>query len=234
MKHPKELTSSNFQPDDQVVSDYLLSNPEFFIRNARQVEKMMIPHTARGAVSLVEWQLARQRHQITQLEEEITLLMEQAHANQQLFDRIFALQGQLAGASDLEGMIARLHDWALELGLAGADIRLFSNRWRLDSPYDYTRLALSARAFEPVRIARLGDQRHYLGRLNSSELQLLLPHVKATGSVAMSLIGREEELGVLIFTSCDAQHYQNDMGTALLQHLAVMVPEILTRWIERA
>lgn len=233
MKNPGEQTASEFQPDDAAVSDYLLRHPEFFIRNARQVEQMLIPHPVRGTVSLVEWQLARQRNQIAQLEEEITLLMEQAHANQQLFDRLLALQGRLASAPSLHEMLNRLHRWARELGLAGANIRLFNDRWRLGAPSGFTQLSLSPQAFEPIRIQRLGKQQHYLGSLNGPELLLLLPQAKAIGSVAMSLMGERGELGVLIFSSRDAQHYQSGMGTVLLQHLAAMMPELLARWVER-
>lgn len=234
MKNPGEQRASDFPSDDQAVSDYLLRHPDFFIRNAHQVEQMVVPHPVRGTVSLVEWQLGRQRNQIAQLEEEITLLMEQAHANQQLFDRLFSLQGKLASAPGLQEMLNRLHRWARELGLAGANIRLFSDRWRLSAPSDFTQLALSPQAFEAVRVQRLGQQQHYLGSLNGPELLLLLPQAKAVGSVAMSLLGERGELGVLIFSSRDARHYQTDMGTALLHYLAAMMPELLSRWLERA
>ncbi len=220
--------------DDRAVSDFLLQNPDFFIRNARQVEQMLVPHPVRGTVSLVEWQLARQRNHIQQLEEEITLLMEQASANQQLFDRLFALQAQLASAPSLHEMLNRLHRWAREFGLAGANIRLFSEKWHIGAPSDFTQLALSRQAFESVRIQRLGKQNHYLGSLNGPELLLLLPQAKAIGSVAMSLLGEEGDLGVLIFSSRDSQHYQSGMGTVLLQHLALMLPQLLSRWVERA
>lgn len=218
--------------DDSAVSDYLLQNPDFFIRNARQVEQMVVPHPIRGTVSLVEWQLGRQRHQIARLEEEITLLMEQASANHRLFERLLTLQAQLGAADSLQAMLNRLHRWARELGLAGANIRLFSEKWRLGAPSDYTQLALSRQAFEPVRIQRLGKQQHYLGSLNGPELLLLLPQAKAVGSVAMSLLGERGELGVLIFSSRDSQHYQSGMGTVLLQHLSQMLPELLQRWVQ--
>ncbi|MTD29279.1 DUF484 domain-containing protein [Erwinia sorbitola] len=219
--------------DDRMVSEFLLQNPDFFIRNARQVEQMMVPHPVRGSVSLVEWQLARQRNHIHQLEEDITLLMEQASANQQLFDRLFALQGRLASATSLHDMLNRLHRWAREFGLAGANIRLFSEKWRIGAPSDFTQLALPRQAFEPVRIQRLGKQNHYLGSLNGPELLLLIPQAKAIGSVALSLLGEEGDLGVLIFSSRDNQHYQQGMGTVLLQHLSQMLPQLLSRWVER-
>ncbi|WP_338559166.1 DUF484 domain-containing protein [Erwinia sp. E_sp_B01_3] len=230
----EQQAASDVLLDDRAVSDYLLQNPDFFIRNARQVEQMLVPHPVRGTVSLVEWQLARQRNHISQLEEEITLLMEQASANQQLFGRLLSLQARLASADSLHEMLNRLHRWARELGLAGANVRLFSDKWRIGAPSDFTQLALSSHAFESVRIQRLGNQQHYLGSLNGPELLLLLPQAKAIGSVAMSLMGERGDLGVLIFSSRDSQHYESGMGTVLLQHLSQMLPELLTRWVERA
>ncbi|MFC0140489.1 DUF484 domain-containing protein [Erwinia mallotivora] len=234
MKNVGEQQALSELLNDRAVSDYLLQNPDFFIRNARQVEQMLVPHPIRGTVSLVEWQLARQRNHIAQLEEEITLLMEQASANQQLFDRLLSLQSRLASASSLHDMLNRLHRWARELGLAGANVRLFSEKWRIGAPSDFTQLALPRQAFELLRIQRLGEKRHYLGSLNGPELLLLLPQAKAIGSVAMSLMGEQGDLGVLIFSSRDNQHYQSGMGTVLLQHLSQMLPELLLRWVERA
>ncbi|ORM52756.1 DUF484 family protein [Pantoea conspicua] len=234
MKNIEEQTDTTVLLDDQAVSDYLRQNPDFFIRNARQIEQMAVPHPVRGSVSLVEWHMARQRNHIQQLEEEITLLMEQATANHELFDRLLALQSHLAAADSLQEMLNRLHRWARELGLAGANVRLFSDKWQLGAPSDFFQLSLSRQAFEPLRIQRFGNQQHYLGNINGPELLLLLPQAKAIGSVAMSLMGEAGDLGVLIFSSRDSQHYQSGMGTLLLQHLSQMMPDLLTRWVERA
>ncbi|CAM3895545.1 DUF484 domain-containing protein [Rahnella victoriana] len=219
--------------DDDSVMQYLLQNPDFFIRNARSVEQLHVPHPVKGSTSLVEWQLGRQRHQIAQLEEEITLLMEQASINESLFGRMIELQAMLAAASSLQDMLNRLQRWARSLGLAGANVRLFSEGWRIGAPSDFTHLAVSRSAFESMRIQRLGETPHYLGSLNGPELLLLLPQAKAVGSVALSLMGEQGELGVLIFSSRDPQHYQPGMGTVLLDQLAKMLPGLLERWIER-
>ncbi|WP_293774079.1 DUF484 domain-containing protein [uncultured Pantoea sp.] len=233
MKNIEEQADSSVLLDDQAVSDYLRQNPEFFIRNAREVEQMTVPHPVRGSVSLVEWHMARQRNHIQRLEEEITLLMEQASANHELFDRLLSLESHLAAADSLQDMLNRLHRWARELGLAGANVRLFSDKWLLGAPSDFFQLSLSRQAFEPLRIQRFGNQHHYLGSLNGPELLLLLPQAKAIGSVAMSLMGEEGEIGVLVFSSRDSQHYQSGMGTLLLQHLSQMMPGLLARWVER-
>ncbi|KEY60427.1 DUF484 domain-containing protein [Serratia sp. DD3] len=233
MKRIEEQAVAGIELDDDTVMQYLSLNPDFFIRNARQVEQMRVPHPVRDSVSLVEWQLARQRNHITRLEEEITLLMEQARANEMLFERLLHLQGDLATASCLQDMLNRLQRWAREFGLAGANIRLFTDRWKIGAPSDFTHLGLVRSAFEPLRIQRLGSQHHYLGTLNGPELLLLLPQAKQIGSVALSLLGEQGELGMVIFSSRDAQHYQPGMGTAMLGQLASMLPELLERWIER-
>ena len=234
MKQPgEELQETVTELDDRAVVDYLLRNPEFFIRNARVVEEMRVPHPVRGTVSLVEWHMARSRNHINQLEENMTLLMEQASTNESLFYRLLNLQGRLVSASSLDDMLMRFHRWARELGLAGATVRLFPDRWRLGAPSKFTHLALSRQAFEPLRIQRLGQSQHYLGPLNGPELLVVLPEAKAVGSVAMSMLGSDADLGVVLFTSRDASHYQQGQGTQLLHEIALMLPELLARWIER-
>ncbi|AHG20433.1 hypothetical protein Z042_12930 [Chania multitudinisentens RB-25] len=234
MKSVEGQVTTDIELDDNIIMQYLLQNPDFFMRNARQVELMRVPHPVRGTVSLVEWHLARQRNHITQLEEEITLLMEQASANEALFARLLHLQAELAGASSLQDMLNRLQSWARGFGLAGANIRLFNDRWNIGAPSDFTHLGLARSGFEPLRIQRLGDRLHYLGSLNGPELLLLLPQAKQVGSVALTLLGEHGELGMVIFSSRDTQHYQPGMGTAMLSQLARMLPELLERWIERA
>ncbi|WP_437888005.1 DUF484 domain-containing protein [Phytobacter sp. V91] len=219
--------------DDRAVVEYLLRNPEFFIRNARAVEQIQLPHPVRGTVSLVEWHMARARNHINVLEDNMTLLMEQASANEGLFYQLLRLQSRLASAASLDEMLNRFHRWAKDLGLAGATLRLFPDRWRLGAPSGFTHLAISRQAFEPFRIQRLGQKNHYLGPLNGPELLLLLPDAKAIGSSAVSMMGRDASLGVIIFSSRDPHHYQPDQGTQLLDELGMMLPDLLERWIER-
>ena len=215
--------------NDRAVVDYLLQHPEFFIRNAALVEHMSVPHPVRGSVSLVEWHMARARNHINVLEENMALLMEQANANESLFYRLLSLQGRLVSASSLDDMLMRFHRWARELGLAGATVRLFPDRWRLGAPSKFTHLALSRQAFEPLRIQRLGQSQHYLGPLNGPELLVMMPEAKAIGSVAMSMLGQDGSLGVMLFSSRDVNHYQQGQGTQLLQEISLMLPELLER-----
>lgn len=108
----EELQETLTELDDRAVVDYLIKNPEFFIRNARAVEAIRVPHPVRGTVSLVEWHMARARNHIHVLEENMALLMEQAIANEGLFYRLLYLQRSLTAASSLDDMLMRFHRWA--------------------------------------------------------------------------------------------------------------------------
>lgn len=232
MNHDSDLISA-IKLDDVLVAQYLQQNPDFFIRNARQIEQMRVPHPVRDSVSLVEWQLGRQRKQIHQLEEEITLLMEQAATNEILFTSLIALQSDLIQADSLQDLLNRLQGWARSMGLAGANIRLFANKWHLNAPSNFTHLALSKNLFEPLRIQRMADKNYYLGTLNGPEILMLIPNAMQIGSVALSLFGHQGDLGMVIFSSRSRQHYQAGMGTLLLEQLSLVLPSLLSRWIEQ-
>ncbi|MGM3173438.1 DUF484 domain-containing protein [Dickeya lacustris] len=232
MKSLEEQVERHELTDEQVLA-YLHRHPDFFIHHARQVDVLQVPHPVRGAVSLVEWKLSRQRQRIAYLEEEIRLLTEQAMRNETLFNQLLQLQLTLSNAASLQDLLDQLNRWARQLGLVGASIRLFADRWRIGAPSDFTHLALNRTLFEPLRIHRLGNRAHYLGTLNGPELLFLMPQARHVGSVALSLLGKQGDLGVLIFSSRDSHHYQEGMGTDLLAHLAALLPLLLERWLER-
>lgn len=95
-------------------------------------------------------------------------------------------------------------------------------------------LSLAHSAFEPLRIQRFGQCNHYLGKLNGPELLLLIPQSCQVGSVDILLLGGENKLGVLMFINRDSQHFQDGMGTSLLQQLFTLLPNLLELWVSRA
>lgn len=219
--------------NDDMVSQYLINNPDFFIRHASQIERMQVPHPIRGVVSLPEWQMARQRNKISQLESEITLLMEHASGNERLFNQLMDLQNQLIKTSDLRELLEQLNIWAKLLGLSGAHLYLFDDKWLLNAPSNYHHFGLNASKFDFIRVRHLQYSHQYLGTLNTTELDFLLPEHGYVGSVALSLLGQFGDLGVLIFTSANPQHYQAGQGTLLLEKISEMLPILIEKWIMR-
>lgn len=233
MDKPEIAADSIYQLDEHQVVQYLQGQPDFFVRNASLVEQISVPHAIQGAISLPEVVMNRQRLKIRQLEQDICFMVEQAHENGQLFDELLYLVIQMSMAESLQDMLLCLNRWAKKLGLSGVSVRLFSDCWRLSAPLDAQQLIISRSTFESVRIQRFGDNSNYLGRLNGPELQFLLPAAMSVGSVAISLFGHHGESGMVIFTSRDRDHYQQGMGTVMLDKIAHILPRLLCRWIER-
>ncbi|XPE63398.1 DUF484 family protein [Shigella flexneri] len=82
-----------------------------------------------------------------------------------------------------------------------------------------THLALSRSVFRTAAYFSVWGEQHYLRPLNGPELLVVLPEAKAVGSVAMSMLGSDADLGVVLFTSRDASHYQQGQGTQLLHEV---------------
>lgn len=233
MDKPKIALDTPYQLDERQVVQYLQEQPDFFTRNAALIEHILVPHAIQGAISLPEAVMNRQRLKIKQLEQDIRFMVEQAHENGQLFDELLYLVIEMSMTESLHDMLLCLNRWAKKLGLSSASVRLFSDCWRLCAPLDAQQLVLSRRAFESIRIQRFGDKVNYLGSLNGSELQLLIPDAVNVGSVAISLFGQHGESGMVIFTSRDRDHYQPGMGTVMLEKVSQILPRLLCRWIER-
>ncbi|KES16628.1 DUF484 family protein [Gilliamella apicola] len=232
LKQPRRKKSF-VKLNDEMVSQYIIDNPDFFIRNATHIERMRVPHPVRGMISLPEWHMARQRNKISQLESEITLLMEHASANELLFNQLIKLQFQLIKAKDINELLDSLKIWAKDLGLSGAYLYLFDDKWLLSAPSNYHYLALNSSQFDFIRVRHLQYSQFYLGSLNTTELDFLLPKHGYVGSVALSLLGQFGDLGLLMFTSTDPQHYQTGQGTLLLEKISEILPILIEKWIMR-
>ncbi|OCG32645.1 hypothetical protein A9G36_09645 [Gilliamella sp. Choc6-1] len=219
--------------NDNLVNQYLIDNPDYFIRNANYIESMRVPHPIRGGISLPEWQMARQRNKIKQLESEITLLMENASANELLFSQLINLYLELIQTSNLNELIESLNNWAKSLGLSGAYLYLFDDKWLLGAPSNYHYFAINSSRFDFIRVRHLQYSKQYLGTLNSTELDFLLPEHGYVGSVALSLLGAFGDLGILIFTSTSPRHYQAGQGTLLLEKISEILPILIGKWIMR-
>ncbi|OTQ32088.1 hypothetical protein B6D19_06590 [Gilliamella apicola] len=219
--------------NDEIVSQYLNDNPDFFIRNASLIENMRIPHPIRGGISLPEWQMARQRNKISHLEAEITLLMEYARSNELLFNQFMDLQSQIFKADDLDVLVQIIKNWAKSLGLNGAYLYLFDDKWLINAPSKYQHFALNSSGFNFIRVRHLQYSNQYLGQLNTTELDFLLSERNYIGSVALSLLGQFGDLGLLMFTSSDPHHYQEKQGTLLLEKMSQLLPILIEKWVMR-
>ena len=219
---------------EDVVHDYLANNPDFFERNASLLGTLRLPHVAGGAVSLVERQVSVLRQKDRKLERKLKELLQVAHANDALGDKIHRLTLKLLAASDLGETLASLEEsLRTDFDADQSILVLFGN------PDSFSHLKIG-RFFLPVardhealkafdtflngsspRCGQIRDvQRDFLFGLETDEI----------GSTALVPLGATAEYGFLAIGSTDVDRFHPGMSIDFLARLGELVTEALKRF----
>ncbi len=208
--------------DEQLVKDYLLANPQFFLNHPDLMASVRLPHQERGAVSLVERQQEVLRAKVQVLEEEITLLMTVARQNEGIFLTFSELYLQLIECSDEKALYdAMLEIISSKLNLPGVYLKCFND--------DGGEFHISRSVLKPLIDHRLARKDYYFGRLNAEEQLMLFDPELNIQSAALMLLGENGQTGIVAFGSVDENHFYPGMDILFLSELA----KILAKMIEK-
>jgi len=202
------------------VRVFLLENPEFFAQNPDLLEKIAIPHAQKGSVSLVEIQSEQLRKKVRQLNYKLTQLVSIAKQNEKIYRVYTDLNVQLLRCTSVAEVQFTLEDVLQErLQLSSAVIKSFKGPHAIPE--------LQRRLFTEKRFK---NSNFFFGRLSQHERQLLFGENSAE-SVALLLLGDNNDLGILGISSNHADHFTPDMDTLLLQQLQqvlnIILPEMM-------
>ncbi|MCB1685113.1 MAG: DUF484 family protein [Pseudomonadales bacterium] len=223
--------SSAPQPDTQlteeVVINYLLSDPGFFQRNAHLLSELNLPHETGSAVSLVERQVAVLRERNVQMRRRMNELIEAAKNNDELFGKIRTLTLALLHTNDWRSLNEVLATYVL----TDFDADFVCCHLRdLPVHLDYLR---SHEQKLPLPAIIPGPGKPPLcTSLRREELRALFPaddHEAATGSTVLVRLAWEEGEGLLAIGSRDNGRFTSDMDTLFIAY----VGEVLSGAIQR-
>lgn len=206
--------------DAEQVATYLLDNPEFFSQFPHIIEKITIPHTHKGSVSLVELQSEQLRKKVRSLSHKLNQLISIAQQNEAIY-RVYAdLNLRILKCTNLDDLKFILEEVIQEnLQLSSVTLKLFKGAHALPE--------IQQRLFVEKRFKR---HKFFFGRLSDHERKLLFADQEAN-SVALLLIGDLGELGILAIGSKDPGHFNPDMDTLLItqlqQFLGILLPKLL-------
>lgn len=205
----------------EVVAQYLRDHPDFFKERQELTELLSLPVHQEGAISLVEIKLKRQRDKISALEEEITELMSIATNNGQHFHQFMNLQETILKHQTLSLVVKEINRFAQELSLT-AHIKLLNSK--------QPKYHLSMENWQRFAINHFNGKDVYLGRLKKADRDLLFSHDRCPelGSFVVLPLEKMEPLGVIAFSSKDGGHFQPNMDTLFLRHLATVVSHLAT------
>lgn len=230
----EENLESNTITED-MVSDYLKNNLDFFNKHPDVLAELNIPHDRGTAVSLVERQVSVLREQNEQSRKRLHELIEIARQNEELARRMHQLALTLMDADDPKDIFNTLYDNLKKNFRADrVVVRLFANPAFVDSfPTDEfagteiteqslfrsiieKRLPLSGRMKRQQQVFLFGDE----GDEIASSVMVPL-HGDGWG-------------GIMSIGSFDAERFQAGMGVELLANLGEVLSFILKPWVEQS
>ncbi len=209
-----------YEPDAaESVAAYLSAHPEFFAHRPDLVARLRIPHPARGAVSLIEHQLAVLRERLEREQRRLTHLIARAREYEDLSERLHALTLRVIAARDLQHL-SEVLDEALRQAFNAEAVAL--KLFPLDP---------AAARSDPVTQAFLEfvDRPHALcGPLDPHRHEALFAGTdQGITCAALIPIHAEPHFGVLAIGSRDPERFKADMGTDLLDRLGQIVSQRL-------
>ncbi|MFC3095309.1 DUF484 family protein [Alteromonas sediminis] len=205
--------------DSEVVREYLLQHPGFFVDNADLFEKISVPHSTKGSVSLVELQGEQLRKKIRHLSQKLNQLIAVAKQNEKIYRVYVSLNLKLMKCKSVSDVQATLEEVMLE-HLHLASVKLLPFKGAMALPELQQRLFIEK---------RFKSSPFFFGRLSQHERQLVFKDEVAE-SVALVLIGDETLLGMLAAGSADAGHFGPNMDTLLLRQLQQMLTILLSEF----
>lgn len=218
---------------EQDISNYLKEHPDFFIHHPELLTSLNIPHLHQGTTSLVEWQLNQQRSEIKALKQLLEKFHQLAHQDADIFFALLPLQKKLFAADGFQSVLKILDNWAKEYELAGVSILLFRDSWQaIDGIPQHC--WLDRKAFELIRLERMGLRQCYLGDLSNKEKALLfLPEELPIGSVAICRLtgSAQRPSALLVFKSRDTAVFHNGQDTVFLRHIIDIAALHLSPWL---
>lgn len=203
----------------ELVKDYLLENPEFFVHYPLLAEELKIPHQKKGSVSLVELQSEQLRDKVSELQNKLSELMSVARQNEDIY-RIYAdLNLRLFHCKSLVDIKTALQmSVCEELELSQVILHLFS-----DEDVE------SQRQQRAIMDKRMSKSDFFFGRLNQDENQIMFGDNQPKSVVVMRL-KHSDEVGLLAIGSDDEGHFYPGMDTLLItqlqQFLSLLIPKV--------
>lgn len=220
---------------DDMVSDYLKDNLDFFNKHPDILAELNIPHNSGSAISLVERQVAVLREQNEQGRRRLHELIEIARQNEDLARRMHQLALTLMDADDPKDIFNILYENLKKNFHADrVVVRLFANPSLIDS--FATDEFAGKEVTEQSLFRSIIDKRLPLsGRMKRQQQVFLFGDGgdQIASSVMLPLHG-EGWGGILSIGSFDAERFQPGMGVELLANLGEVLSFILKPWVEQS
>jgi uncharacterized protein YigA (DUF484 family) len=208
----------------EAVARYLVHNPDFFEHHPELLSDLKIPHPTRGAVSLIERQVAGLREKIRRLERKLVNLIHVARDNEGLSARLQRLALGLMEAENIDDVLATTKDLLRsEFPSTHVVIRLLAHDI---GGHPLTGLHYIAQGSESVKFfdELFATRRPIYGCLSTPQLiELFGEYGSEISSMVMIPLTEGRKLGVMALGSSEPKGFHDGRGALFLGYLGELV-----------
>ena len=203
--------------DEAKVAAWLARHPQFFADHPDLLAELQLPHGEQGTVSLIERQLSQLREDNQLLRARIDQLLQAASRNEHIFRHFSELYSRVLACECIEELRLLLGEFLGErLDLPFVALQLLPMQDKADDG-----------ASERI-LRRLRPRPYYFGRITRGEQVQLFDCAKAA-SVALLHINAHEPGAILAIGSREANRFEPEMDSLLLEQLRALLGVLLPR-----
>lgn len=212
--------------NEEQVNKYLQDNPDFLTHYPQLMDTLVIPHHQPGTSSLIERQAKLLRESNQSLKQRLAQLINNAQANEQLFNKTRDIIISIIKASSLqilhETVCKNLQE---QFAIDFVRFTLFSDK-ELNIPTTTWQHA------EP-HLKHLVKEKVTCGFLRETELDFIFQDAKKEiKSSSIIILGHIGAQGYIALGSKDQERFKHTMGTLFLDYVADVVNEKLNQLMQ--
>jgi uncharacterized protein YigA (DUF484 family) len=206
---------------DSDIINYLIENPDFFVRHPEQLESLQVCNTNGKVTSLVNHQVNVLKDRNKQIKAKLYQLIANAEENEKIMSQVFELTLQLSQISHVANVtkhFGRFVKASFDCDLFRIVMPTYDN---LDSNvYVLCVEQKIEKAFFEIFREFLGNNIPISGRLKREKLAFVFGNkAEKIGSTVILPIGKNASKGLLVFASFDENRFNPEISTDLLSRL---------------
>ncbi|RTZ74161.1 MAG: DUF484 domain-containing protein [Gammaproteobacteria bacterium] len=211
------MNDSIDQDHEREIAEYLLSHPDFFVRNEEVLNDLEVPHRTGDAVSLIEHKVRMLQDKANQYQKQLQELIAVARENEQLNQRLHRLTLNLIESTSVEEVLATLQDELRDRFNADAvELKLFSTEDLKEAQVSEAGMAIFRKFMH--------TDKPTCGPLKGEKLKVLFgDQAGEEGSAALIPIRTSDLSGVLAIGSRDRERFHSGKGVDFLVRLGELV-----------
>lgn len=221
---------------NEQVSEYLKAHPDFWVDKLDLLAEMNLPHNPSGqTVSLVERQVSVLRERNVEVRHRLNQLIENARANDVLFDKTKRLTLSLLNTKQLDDCLDALFfglqqefdiHFSQVLIIADPDINI-------PSPTNKQARLVDTEQIDEHLPKIIKNRRAICGQLNASEIEFIFESkASEIGSTAIAPLYYENRtIGAIAIANRDPDFYRSSMNTLFLNYIADILSRLLINYL---